>query len=313
MLNRDIYDRIAKRIIEALDKGVAPWHCPLSKDGRPNQNLISKKPYRGINALLLALRGLSEFGSPFWLTFKQAKELGGHVKKGAHGTEIVFWNFRDRRETDAATGEVTTKRSALIRTYTVFNVEQCELPADAIPTSPDIEQNAESRIAGADAIVQGYLDNGGPVLRETGDRACYSPALDIVYLPPFLRFESAADYYSSTFHELVHSTGHSRRLAREGIVNTDGFGNHLYSKEELVAESGAAFLCGHVGLLDRTLDNSAAYLRSWRAKLAENPEWIIQAIGQAQRAVDHILGVKYEGEASSESNTNTTVEQGVLT
>ena len=132
-----------------------------------------------------------------------------------------------------------------------------------------------------------------PAIRHGLDRAFYSPAADSVGMPSPERFDTPENYYNVLFHELTHSTGHESRLNRKGVSGTDGqwagFGSQSYSKEEMVAEMGAAFLCGQAGIVERTIDNSAAYLRSWLERLKNDCRLVVQAAAQAQKAADFIL------------------------
>src|SRR5947207_1807841 len=197
-----VYEILTSRILAELENGVVPWSKPWRT--LPPANLVSKKPYRGINVFLLALQG---YGSQYWLTFNQAKQLGGNVRKGEHGTKIVFWKF-DKFETETADGETEERRSAFLRYYTVFNLEQTEgLKALlALPPAFPIES--------AESIVQGMPN---PPAFEQDARAAYIPSCDTVTMPSRTAFDSQAEYYSTLFHELTHSTGHAKRLAREGF------------------------------------------------------------------------------------------------
>ncbi len=235
---------------------------------------------------LLALQG---YGSQYWLTFNQAKQLGGNVRKGEHGTKIIFWKC-NTRETESADGEIEERRSAFLRYYTVFNLEQTEgLKALLrLPSAFPIES--------AEEIVKGTPN---PPAFEQDSRAAYIPSRDTVTMPSRAAFDSQAEYYSTLFHELTHSTGHSKRLGREGIEKIQPFGSEDYSKEELVAEMGSAMLCGAAGIEQATISNSAAYLRSWINRLKADSRLVVSAARAAQEAADYIRGESKDSPADT--------------
>jgi antirestriction protein ArdC len=270
-----VYEIVTSRILAELEKGEIPWRKPWRT--LPPANLISKKPYRGINVFLLALAG---YGSQYWLTYRQAQALGGNVRKGEHGTKIVFWKF-DTFETETADGETEERKSAFLRYYTVFNLEQTEgLKALlALPPAFPIES--------AEEIVKGMPN---PPAFEQDAQAAYIPSRDTVTMPSRTAFESQAEYYSTLFHELTHSTGHAKRLAREGFDTPQKFGSESYSKEELIAEMGSAMLCGIAGIGQATISNSAAYLQSWIKRLKADSRLVVSAASAAQKAADYIRG-----------------------
>jgi antirestriction protein ArdC len=243
----------------------------------PPANLVSKKPYRGINFFLLTLAG---YGSQYWLIYPQAQALGGNVRKGEHGTKIVFWKF-DKYETETADGEMEELKSAFLRYYTVFNLEQTEgLKALlALPAARPIE-SAEELVT--------RMPN--PPVFEQDFRAAYIPSKDTVTMPSRTAFESQAEYYSTLFHELIHSTGHGKRLGRDGFDSPQKFGSESYSREELIAEMGSAMLCGVAGIEQNTLANSAAYLKAWIARLKSDSKLVVSAASAAQKAADYIRG-----------------------
>lgn len=277
------YQRVTARILEQLEQGTVPWRKPWTTDGRFPANLVSGKDYRGVNVMLL---GFQPYGSRYWVTYKQAQQLGGHVRKGEQGTPIVYWQKIKVKEKADGTRVTEEREVPFCRVYTVFNVDQTEgLEHDRL-TQPE-PTFSESR--SAESIVAGYP--AAPEIRIGGDAAFYRPSADLVCVPEPGRFASQADYYSALFHELTHSTGHRKRLARDGVVNPIRFGSHDYSKEELIAEMGAAFLSSLAGVeTSDSLANSAAYLDGWRRKLSQEPKWIVQAGSAAQKAVDHIVG-----------------------
>lgn len=248
------------------------------------RNLVSGKTYRGANVFLLHAMG---YGSPNWLTYKQALGLGGQVRKGEKGCPVVFWKWLEGDETEDG------RRIPLLRYYTVFHASQCE----GI-TEPAVEgtKREHTPIQCAERVVEGMPKR--PEIRHGSGSAAYSPAADVVLMPQPQTFESDEAYYNVLFHELTHSTGHKNRLARKGVDGSEGdwsaFGSSPYAKEELVAEMGAAFLSGHCGIVETTIDNSAAYVASWLARLKDDRKLVVQAAGAAQKASDFVLGVTFE-------------------
>ena len=281
----DVYQVITDRIIQKLQQGVVPWKQAWNSETGVPKNLVSKKPYRGVNTFLL---GCQRFSSPFWLTYNQAKVLGGGVKKGEQGTPVIFWKVGNKpgaSDLDLKSGK---GRYFLLRYYTSFNVSQCE----GIEVPNTSEEKVFNPIQECEKVVDGYSVSVLHDERGYAGRACYVPSLDTVYMPKRESFDSSEEYYSVLYHEMTHSTGHVSRLGREGITNPSKFASHEYSFEELIAECGAAFLCGFTGIENKTLDNSAAYIQSWIAKLRNDPKWIVDAASKAARAVDLIRGVK---------------------
>jgi len=280
------YEIVTESIIKQLESGVAPWRKPWRTE--MPANLVSKKAYRGINIFLLGSQG---YGSRYWVTYSQAQALGGSVKKGEHGSKVVFWKIDEYRKENQETGETEDHKSILLRYYTVFNLEQCEgiKSPEPVPVINPIEQ--------CESVVSSMPN---PPTFEQDSRAFYRPSTDTVGMPARSAFHSAEEYYSTFFHELTHSTGHPSRVGREGIMEHNPFGSEDYSKEELVAEMGAAMLCGVAGVASRTLGNSAAYLQSWISKLKSDSRLIVSAASQAQKAADYILA-KTKGEFERET------------
>lgn len=272
------YREITDTLIELLEQGTVPWRKPWNA-GEPCQNLTSRRPYRGINPFVL---NCQPFRSPFWISFRQAKSLGAHVRKGSKGTRIWFWKFWDKKN---AEGEL--ERIPVLRRYTIFNVEQCEGLAGKVPSLDDPERQPFSPIERAERIVSGMPRR--PAIQHGGRQAFYQSAADAITMPDRELFAAEPEYYSTLFHELTHATGHASRLGRKGIEGASPFGSPAYSREELIAEMGAAFLCGESRIATATLENSAAYLRNWIAKLRGDASLAVKAAGAAQRAADFIL------------------------
>jgi len=276
----DIYETITNRVIESLESGKIPWRKSWNSIGGP-QSFASRKEYRGINWFLLSM---SAYSCPYWLTYKQAADMGGQVLKGEKGTPVVFWNFVDSKTEKNAKGD--PKKVAFLKHYTVFNLEQCEgiswEKPEAISNDFDSNEAAENILSGVDF----KLTHGG-------NRAFYRPGEDSITMPDKGAFPQSGDYYSVLFHELTHWTGHQSRLKREGIEQVAAFGSPTYSKEELVAEMGAAFLSAMAGI-ESNFENSVAYLQGWLSALRGDSKLLIQAAGQAQKAADFILGKTFE-------------------
>lgn len=287
--NAEIAEEITGKLLAQLEAGVVPWHKPWSGSGP--KNVVSGKEYRGINLLLLNMERIAkEYSTNWWLTFNQAKKKKGTVRAGERGTQIIFWKFIDvEREELGEDGEKELKRDVipLMKIYYVFNVDQC----DGIEAPDDGQATTDEVIAEAEMIQALYRSNGGaPVNHNGGNKAFYRPSSDSIHMPEKTAFDGAAHYYSTLFHEDVHSTGHEMRLGRDGIVENHFFGDALYSEEELVAEFGAAFLMGRVGgqYVARTLENSANYIAHWKRKLVDDGKLIFRVTSAAQKALDYI-------------------------
>lgn len=286
---------ITARILEKLEQGTVPWHKPWATGtGEYPKNLITKKEYRGINVFILSAMG---FTSPYWVSFKQAQELGGNVRKGERGCPVVFWKWLESSD-KGENGEPITKKIPLLRYYTVFNMEQIEgIDPIKIP-SLAVKYNDLEKLEQCESVVMNMPKR--PEIMHSGGRAYYRPMTDTVTIPPMGSFEGSEEYYSTLFHELTHSTGHEQRLNRKGVSGESGewssFGSTPYAKEELVAEMGAAFMCGHCQIENKTIDNSASYIKSWLSRLRNDSKLVIMAAGQAQKASDFILGKKYSGD-----------------
>lgn len=285
MGNEKIYSMVTDQIIEQLEKGVVPWSKPWD-EGASCQlptNIVSKKSYRGINIWLLMCRG---FSSRFWATFKQVNQLGGSIKPGEHGTVIVFWKPCIGKDKDTQ-DEFTYY---LLRYYKVFNLEQTtgiEDP-DKAKTNDDTSEKEFNPIQAAEEIVDGFEDK--PQITEGGSRACYSPELDKINMPPKASFKSEEYWYTTLFHELTHSTGHEDRVGRK--IN-NYYGDNEYSLEELVAEMGASFLNAKAGI-HTVIKHNASYISGWLEQLRNDKKFVVQAAAKAQKATDYILGVKFK-------------------
>jgi len=287
------YDLITAKIMAQLEAGTVPWHKPWKggSEGQP-KNLLSQKEYHGINRMLLACCGND---SPYWLTYKQAESVGGHVKKGEHGVPIIKALFVDADNEAIPHGKETDKQSTFrgMKVYTVFHVGQCELPEKLTAMLSERNPAVHAPIASAEKIAA-EMPNAPAITHDKAGRkfqAYYSPAEDYVQVPGLSCFEQPEHYYSILFHELGHSTGHSARVGRKGVTEATGFGTTNYSKEELIAEMTATFLCGMAGIeKPYTIETSAAYIASWLRVLKGDSRFVLEAAREAQKAADYILG-----------------------
>jgi antirestriction protein ArdC len=284
-LRSDMYARVSERIVADLEQGVRPWMRPWSKT--PGEGATSRPlrhngmPYRGINVLVLWGAAADKgFTSPTWLTYRQAHELGGHVRQGETGSLVVYANTFTTTDTNAE-GEEVEREAAFLKAYTVFNVEQIDgLPGRA--TSPSVE--AVERFRSLETA-EGFFAATGARVRHGGNRAFYAPSVDTVQLPPVEAFRDAESYAATKAHEFVHWTGHERRLAR---TFGERFGDEAYAVEELVAEMGAAFLCADLGISQEVRADHADYLASWLKVLRADKRAIFTAASQAQCAADYL-------------------------
>lgn len=289
------YDVITQQILTQLEQGTIPWRQPWRSPGLP-KNLFTQRPYRGLNVWLLLAR---PYASSYWTTYRQVQEIGGWVRKGEKGTTVMFWKFGDDHKEEGSDEPLTHRRAPLLRTYTLFNVEQCEVPS----TLRERLTVPAHRPFPAPVCCERVIAQmpHPPRLVHEARTAFYAPREDLVNLPPQFLFETAEAYFATAFHELCHSTGHPSRLARPGIADLAPFASHAYSKEELVAEMGVAYLCGHCGIAPQTLENTAAYIASWLEHLQNDKTLLLQAASQAQRAADFILNSAPEASCNEET------------
>lgn len=294
MSNQTVYQLITDRIVSLLSKGVAPWRMTWSAGNGPaigsHRNAVTGHVYTSTNALVTFATAMDRgYTSPLWLTFKQALALGGHVKKGEKGTPIIYasrMTVTDRAES----GDIEQHSVPFLRYYTVFNVAQCEGLAIEIP-APIVTPSVFATIEACEQIVAAMPQRPEIEHSATVSTPVYNVTRDRVTMPTRERFEAEPFYYTALFHELTHSTGHTSRLNRreKGAVS---FGCEAYAKEELVAELGAAFLCGVAGVSQPVIEDSASYVAGWLHKLKSDPRLFVGAAAQAQRAADFILGVR---------------------
>ena len=286
-MNEKICKMVADRVLEELEKGVAPWTKPWFGSERFVSHVNGKR-YSLLNSILLGQPGE-------YATFNQVKKEGGKVKKGAKSRFVVFWS-PVKKEVEDNDGEIKEHTYFILKYYKVFNLNDCE-GIEKKYLNDDDTRFVHETVADAENVIQGYCD-ANPELRinrsEESGRAFYRPVDDYIQVPRKEQFPKIEEFYSTLFHEMAHSTGHWTRLGRfheDGAVAA--FGDSDYGKEELVAELSAAALCGRCGIeTDDSFRNSAAYLKGWTEAIKEKPEMIVQAAGKADKAVDFILNGK---------------------
>ena len=295
-----VYERVTERVSELLSQGVVPWQKPWHAKVGPPRNGVSGRYYRGLNVFMLSHAG---YESPWWFTPKQVNDVGGHIMRGEKVSWVHFYKpwipkadpANEPLEVEADEVEISTRRRPVLicRAYRVVNCDQCAGPGiDAFrakhPLVDGPVNNDNDAIAACDGIVANMPQR--PAVRYGGDKALYRPWTDTVHMPRRNTFISSEAFYGVLFHELTHSTGHEDRLNRKTLTDGTPFGSPTYSREELCAEMGAAFLCATAGIDDPTIQNSAAYISSWLRFLKSDPKALVIAGAQAQKASDFILG-----------------------
>ncbi len=296
---RDVYTLVTNQIIAQLEKGVIPWRKPWKEAGMP-QNLVSKRPYRGINLWLLACLG---YTTNLFLTHNQLTQIGGKVKKGEKGHLVVFWKVVDNTKEEKEAATDTAKKTTLLRYYWVFNVEQCQDITGYLIESPEQFNHV---ILPCENVVSSMPHQ--PAIQFKEPDAYYHPGKDFINMPKMKTFINSEAYYATLFHELVHSTGHKSRLDRKEVQSMTPFGSDIYSTEEIVAELGTCYLTSLTGIAPMTFENNAAYIQGWIERLQNNPSVIVYASTQAQKATDYILNVQPEETESEVTESDATVE-----
>lgn len=292
----DVYELVTQRILEKLEAGTVPWQTSsIARVGLP-RNFSTGKTYSGINVFLLASL---EFQSPYFMTYRQAAEMGGHVRKGEKGFPIIkmgVWE-KDRGEGQTTReGDAATEKRKFLRCYTVFNSSQIDGIQFPDPEKCDTYSASEQAEA-ARLIVEG-MPRPPAVFEGRKATPQYLPGSDTVEMPSRETFRAEWRYYKTLFHELAHATGHASRLNRRTMIENRGMfapgaeGRKIYCEEELVAEMTAAFLGSHAGIIEDGFENSAAYLKGWMEVLnvKDHKTWLIRAASEAQKAAEYILG-----------------------
>lgn len=296
----DVHEQVTARILERLEQGTVPWQSSsIARVGMP-RNFSTGKAYSGINVFLL---GMAEFQSPYFLTFLQAKELGGCVRKGEKGFPVVKAGTWEPKEDSASHApergddEGESHQRRFLRMYTVFN--SCQIDGIEFPEPPKCEEYTESQQAEAARLMVEEMPNPPAIFEGRKATPHYVPDEDTVEMPSRKTFRAEWRFYKTLFHELAHSTGHASRLNRRTLVENRGMfaagteGRKTYCEEELVAEMTAAFLAAHAGIVEDGFENSAAYLKGWMdvLQVKDHKTWLVRAASEAQKAVDYVLGV----------------------
>ena len=261
------YQIMQEAILKKLDEGTIPWRKTWSSGGSP-KNIVSGKDYRGFNHLYLSCLGQP---SEYWLTFNQAKKLGGYVKLKEKGSKIIYYNFK--KKIDKETGK--EKTYPIMKQHTVFNLSQCE-NVEAPSNEDTVYDNTP--IEECEAIINGY-ETCPPI--KNHHSPIYNFIDDFIGIPDINKFESTEEYYASLWHEAIHSTKFKTRLGRD--IDK--------AREELIAEIGASFLCSKCRIDSKVIDNTAAYIDGWRKRISSDPKLIIQCASMAQKACDYILNI----------------------
>ena len=311
---RNIHQEVTQLIIDKMKEGNLVWTClaPGKNQGFRRvaaQNWVTKSTYSGINYLILNYLYGHE-SCPYYVTFKQVRRLGGTIKKGAKGKMIVFYSpyftqdgqkaLNQEKYNQLSTSEQSKwERKATLRHFYLFNMADTENCKDFdydYWTSAELPQAEEvsekSLISGFKSVLDAYTDK--PVFEDHRNKNAYSPTEDVIKLVPVQRWDNKHDFVATAFHEIIHSSGHASRCNRPNLMENLAFGSKNYALEELCAEIGAAFLCHHIGILPKAIDNTAAYLQSWIQVLENDERLIFKAAAQAQKAVNWILKTKKE-------------------
>jgi antirestriction protein ArdC len=279
-MRRDLYSEVTARIIAELGRGAAPWIKPWSATPGRNvpQNAVTNRPYSGCNVILLWLAREHGWASPRFLTYKQALEVGGNVRRGEHGTKVYFVKQLQVKDDDS--DEAEARLVPMMREYTVFNVDQCDGLSDTIRAGKPMRvRNLDAR----DDLADEFLRATGADIREGYGEAYYAPSRDFITMPAFAAFKGADHFYNVAFHELTHWTGHKSRLDRD-LKNR--FGSRSYAAEELIAELGAAFLSAEFGF-DGDVRN-AGYIATWIELLKADKRAFFTACSKASQAADYL-------------------------
>ena len=299
-MKTDIYQKITDQIVSELEKGVRPWLKPWNAEHAAERITRPLRgngiPYQGINVLMLWSAAMEKgYAAPVWMTFKQASELKANVRKGEHGSLVVYADRIIRTETDTATGEEAERAIPFMKGYTVFNVEQIDGLPEHYYAKPAPRVDTIERIDRAEA----FFAATGATVRHGGTMAYYNVSQDFVQLPPFESFRDAESYYATRAHENIHWTRHKSRLDRD--FGRKWFGDEGYAMEELVAELGSAFLSADLDLTPEVREDHASYIASWVKVLKDDRRAIFTAASHAQRAADFLHGLQTPAAARSDA------------
>ena len=293
----DLYQEVTNKIIKKLEEGTAPWRCSWSRYGMA-KNYVSGNTYRGINAFLMNF--LPAHPIPYYLSFKQAKDLGGHVKKGSKAEKVYFFKsyYKDSDGKSISEDQATQLQGTgekiqfipFLKSYSVFNIADVEGVEFEIPELKAQQDHDTNDVCEA---VIAAIKNPPQFVEEDHNGAWYSPRHDKLNMPPLGSFEGPEEYYCVKFHELTHASGHVTRLNREGITGKVKRDSAEYAREELIAEMGASFLCAATGIdVGHVTDNSAAYIASWLKRLNNDKTLVLKAAAGAQKAADYLLNIE---------------------
>ena len=282
----EIYRQITDYVIAQLDKGEIIWQKPWNILGFP-KNIVTGHHYKGWNIFFLNfITSMFKYRTPYFITYRQALDMGGTIRRGQKGYPVIWWATIEKKNEQV--NEEKEEESQVVyripKTHTVFNIDQTF--GIGFPKVEELFSKNFSEIDCCEHLINNMID--APKILHGGDEAYYHMTRDIINLPAKQRFHLADHYYKTLFHELIHCTGHPKRLNREELIKSDGFSVEKYSKEELTAELGAAFLCGHCGISNTTIENSSAYIQGWLRALRNDRRLILKASSQAQAAVEYI-------------------------
>lgn len=275
----DVFQLVTDRICALLEQNIVPWRQSWAGAGIP-KNLVTKRPYRGVNLLLL---NSLNYEHNLFLTFKQLKTIGASVNKGEKSTPVIFTKMVEK-EVESG-GEKKMEKKPMLRYYNVFNIAQLrDVPSEFMPS----EQGASNKeIFECQSIIDGMPNP--PKIEHKKQEAFYVPATDIINMPRMKSFKASEDYYATLFHELIHSTGHTSRLNRDEVMRSDGYGNDKYAMEELVAELGSCYLRSLCNLDIKDMSQNASYIKGWLDVLKGDKRFIIKAASKAQQGVNYII------------------------
>ncbi len=281
----DVYQMVTDRIINTLEAGVIPWHRPWCLVGGGSFNRITHKPYSLLNQMCLLHDG--EYAS-----YDQWNSLGGEVRKGEKAEKVVFWKKLEPSDDDEK-AEKEEKPKFVLKYYNVFHISQVD-GIEPLPSGGEMHDH--DRICKADDLIKGYVARERlNFVEERSDRAYYSPARDTIHVPALSQYADVSEYYSTVMHEMVHSTGHEKRLNRPGLTKVS-FGSEKYSQEELVAEIGAASILNGLGIESaNSFTNSVAYIDGWLSQLHKNKRLIVNAASAAEKAVRYVYDANVSG------------------
>lgn len=275
----NVYEMVTDRIIEQLENGVIPWQKPWTGSKNGAYNRVSMKPYSILNQMILQHSGE-------YATFKQWTEAGGHIRKGARSEIVTFWKMQlvEEEEED---GTKVKKQIPLLRYYNVFHISQ----VDGVEPKEKMELQEHEPIEEAERVKLEYMEREDlQIYERITDKAFYAPTFDYIEVPCKEQYERIEEFYSTLFHEMIHSTGHYTRLNRLESGASARFGSAIYSKEELIAEIGSAMVLNRLEIeTEKTFKNSTAYIQSWLRVLRNDNKFIVSASSRAEKAVKYIL------------------------